>query len=137
MRVVAAEGDSARAGGGLAGAAWEALATLGRMDTLGYEESQPERAEIDAITGPAVIEFGTNWCGFCRSAHRHLDPVLSGAPGLTYIKVEDGRGRPLGRSFRVKLWPTAVFLRDGVEVARLVRPTSRDAVEQALARITG
>ncbi|MDA8438349.1 MAG: thioredoxin family protein [Propionibacterium sp.] len=107
------------------------------MDTLGYEERQPERADIDALAGPVVVEFGTNWCGYCRQAHRHLDPVLSGASDLTYIKVEDGKGRPLGRSFRVKLWPTAVFLRDGVEVARLVRPTSRDAVEQALARITG
>ncbi|MCA1715096.1 MAG: thioredoxin family protein, partial [Gammaproteobacteria bacterium] len=44
-------------------------------------------------------------------------------------------GRPLGRSFRVKLWPTLVFLRDGVELARVVRPASVDAITQALARI--
>ncbi len=106
------------------------------MDTLGYEESQLDRADIDAITGPAVVEFGTNWCGYCRLAHRYLDPVLSAHSSLTYIKVEDGKGRPLGRSFRVKLWPTAIFLRDGVEVARLVRPTTREAVEQALAQVT-
>ena len=107
------------------------------MDTLGYQQSQPDRADVEALTGPVVVEFGTNWCGYCRLAHRYLDPVLSAYPGLTYLKVEDGPGRALGRSFRVKLWPTAVFLRDGVEVTRLVRPSGRDAVERALAEITG
>jgi len=105
------------------------------MDTLGYEERQPERADIDALAGPVVVEFGTNWCGYCRASHRYLDPVLSADGNLTYLKVEDGKGRSLGRSFRVKLWPTAIFLRDGVEVARLVRPTSREAVEEALRQL--
>jgi len=45
--------------------------------------------------------------------------------------VEDGPGRPLGRSYRVKLWPTLVFLQDGREVSRLVRPAGA-AIEQAL-----
>jgi thioredoxin 1 len=41
--------------------------------------------------------------------------------------VEDGRGRPLGRAYRVKLWPTLVLLCDGQEIARAVRPrTPRD-----------
>jgi thioredoxin 1 len=47
-------------------------------------------------------------------------------------KVEDGPGRPLGRSFKVKLWPTLIFLRDGAEVARVVRPTEVRAVVEGL-----
>ena len=31
--------------------------------TSEYKTEQPERAEIDALAGPAVVEFGTNWCG--------------------------------------------------------------------------
>ena len=54
---------------------------------------------------------------------------------MRHIKVEDGSGRPLGRSFRIKLWPTLVFLRDGKEVARLVRPTDADEIEKALRQI--
>lgn len=50
-------------------------------------------------------------------------------------KIEDGSGRRLGRSFGVKLWPTLVFLKDGAEVARLVRPQSAAEVADALARI--
>jgi thioredoxin 1 len=51
------------------------------------------------------------------------------------MKVEDGQGRPLGRSFRVKLWPTLIFLRDGKEIARLVRPASAAQVREAAAQI--
>jgi len=41
----------------------------------------------------------------------------------------------LGRCFGVKLWPTFVFLRDGAEVARLVRPRSADDVRDAMNKL--
>ena len=44
-------------------------------------------------------------------------------------RVEDGRGRPLGRAYRVKLWPTLVLLRDGQEIARAVRPRAARDLE--------
>ena len=82
-----------------------------------------------------VVEFGTDWCGFCRAAQPAISGGFSNHDAVRHIKVEDGSGRRLGRSFGVKLWPTLVFLRDGIEVTRLVRPSSRVAVEEALARI--
>lgn len=51
------------------------------------------------------------------------------------MKIEDGPGRPLGRSFRVKLWPTLVFMLGGKEVARLVRPGDASEIRDALALI--
>jgi thioredoxin 1 len=42
---------------------------------------------------------------------------------VKHLKVEDGPGRPLGRSFRVRLWPNLVFLKDGVVVRQLARPS--------------
>ena len=41
--------------------------------------------------------------------------------------IADGPGRPLGRSFGVKLWPTLVFLRDGEHVDQLERPRRVEA----------
>ena len=102
-----------------------------------YQTSQPERSAIDATPGLVVLDFGTNWCGYCRAAEPVIDAALDGQPGLRHIKVEDGPGRPLGRSFRVKLWPTVVVLKDGQEVARVVRPQEADAVRQALAQAQG
>ncbi len=93
---------------------------------------EPERADIDALQGPAVLEFGTPWCGHCQRAQPLIETALGAQPGIAHFKVEDGPGRPLGRSYRVKLWPTLVFLRDGQEVARLVRPQGRAEIDEAL-----
>jgi thioredoxin 1 len=100
-----------------------------------YLESAPSRAEVDALPGATVVDFGTNWCGFCNAARPHIEQGLAGHPGLRHIKVEDGPGRPLGRSFKVKLWPTLIFMKDGVEVARVVRPGSSQVVSDAAGQI--
>ena len=104
------------------------------META-YLDKEPARAEVDAWPGPALLEFGTSWCGWCRSAQPRIAQALAGHSSVRHVKVEDGPGRPLGRSFRVKLWPTLVFLRDGREVARLVRPQDPQAIADALAQI--
>jgi thioredoxin 1 len=96
---------------------------------------EPARSEIDTLSGPALLEFGTPWCGYCQAAQPLLGAAFAEHPSVRHIKVEDGSGRPLGRFFRVKLWPTLVFLDNGREVARLVRPTDAEAIRQALALI--
>ena len=94
------------------------------------------RADVDATRGPLVLEFGTGWCGWCRGAQPPIRTAFEQAgAGVPHVKVEDGSGRRLGRSFGVKLWPTLVFLQDGAEVARLVRPQGTAEVAEALARV--
>jgi thioredoxin 1 len=100
-----------------------------------YTQNAPTRAEVDALPGATVIEFGTNWCGFCNAAQPLITQAMSAHPGLRHLKVEDGPGRPLGRSFKVKLWPTLIFMKDGVEVARVIRPDSSQLVSDAAGQI--
>ena len=102
-----------------------------------YAVDAPERAEIDALPGPLLLDFGTGWCGHCRAAQPLIEAALRDLPGLRHVKVEDGPGRRLGRSFRVKLWPTLVLLRDGREIERLVRPDDAAQLAAALARLAG
>lgn len=104
--------------------------------TQQYAATEPPRTEVDTLTGGTVLEFGAPWCGFCQRAQPALSEAFALHPALRHIKVEDGSGRPLGRSFRIKLWPTLVFLRDGHEVARLVRPTEPDPIREAMRRIS-
>jgi thioredoxin 1 len=87
-----------------------------------YTENAPTREEVDAFKGATVIQFGTDWCGYCMAAEPHIVEAMAKHPQLRHLKIEDGPGRPLGRSFRVKLWPTLIFMKDGAEIARVVRP---------------
>ena len=104
--------------------------------TTHFVSPEPSRAEVDALPGATVVEFGTGWCGFCLRAQPLLASAFQPHPDVRHLKVEDGPGKPLGRSFRIKLWPCLIFLRDGQEVARLVRPQSENEVEQALASLS-
>jgi thioredoxin 1 len=90
------------------------------------ETQAPTRQEIDKTPGLVVLEFGTGWCGFCRAAAPQVESLVRRHPEVKHLKVEDGPGRPLGRSFRVKLWPNLVFLKDGAVVRQLARPSIGD-----------
>ena len=93
------------------------------------EEKAPTRAEVDAMTGPVLIEFGTAWCGYCQAAQGDIVALLAKNPGVRHVKVEDGPGRRLGRSFRVKLWPSLVFMKDGAVVKQMARPGAAEMRE--------
>lgn len=103
--------------------------------TADYREETLTREEIDQLGGPALLDFGNNWCGYCSRTRPLVDAALGARPQLRHIRVADGSGKRLGRSFSVKLWPTLVFLQDGKEVARLVRPTDPREIGEALDKL--
>ena len=100
-----------------------------------YSDAEPKRAEIDQLGGATVVEFGSPWCGYCRRAQPLIAEAFAGHPGVRHFKIADASGKRLGRSFGVKLWPTLVFLSDGKEVARLVRPRDAEEISRALSAI--
>jgi thioredoxin len=92
-------------------------------------EETPTREEIDRTSGLVLLEFGTDWCGICRASAPKIAEHLARHPEIRHLKVEDGTGRRLGRSFHVKLWPNLVFLKDGKVVRQLARPSYAELQE--------
>ena len=95
----------------------------------------PSLAEVQALPGLTLLEFGTELCGHCRAAQPLIAQALTTQMQMQtqtpclHLKIEDGPGRALGRHYRVKLWPTLVVLRDGQEVGRMVRPAAASDIE--------
>ncbi len=100
-----------------------------------YAAADPTGAQIDTLDGPTLVEFGSPWCGYCRAVQPLLAAALVDHPRIRHIKIADGIGHPLGRSFGVKRWPTLVFLTQGKETMRLIRPDDSSEIRQALAQI--
>jgi thioredoxin 1 len=96
----------------------------------------PTRDEIDRGAGAVLLEFGTPSCGHCRALAPRIAELLDRHPEVKHVKVEDGPGEPLGRSFQVRLWPNLVFLRDGQVVRQLARP-GHDQLAEALRELVG
>jgi thioredoxin 1 len=100
-----------------------------------YEKIEPTRAEIDAIRGPLMIEFGNAWCGHCRAAQPFIAAAIEQQASVRHIKIADGSGLPLGRSFHVTLWPTLIFMDGENEKVRLVRPQNASSIRDAISKI--
>ena len=92
------------------------------------------RTEIEALPGRTLLEFGAAWCTHCKAARSDIDQWLAEqGESLRHVRIEDGKGKRLGRLYGVKLWPTLVLLQDGVEQARLVRPDGLSEISAAFA----
>ncbi len=110
-----------------------------KLDDIGSNSDYVEEAftfeQVGELSGEVVLEFGTPWCGHCQAASAAIKEAVTECSGLRHIKIYDGKGKPLGRAFQVKLWPTLILLQDGNEIDRLVRPLTSDEVRQLLSTI--
>lgn len=96
---------------------------------------EPTREDVDAMREAVLLEFGVDWCPHCQIAQPLIADALKRYPYVRHLRLEDGKGKRLGRSFSVKIWPALVFMKNGQEVARVIRPTTQRQVDEGFAAL--
>ncbi len=51
-----------------------------------YSATAPTPADVQAMSGLTLIEFGTDWCGHCQAAQPLLEKVLDDYPEVQHLK---------------------------------------------------
>ena len=93
-----------------------------------YSNHPPTPEEISLLSGLTLLEFGSPRCSFCQAVEPMVEEVMNSYKKIPHLKIYDGKGKKLGRSFKVKLWPTLIALKHGQEISRLIRPNNTDEV---------
>ncbi|WVH10068.1 MAG: hypothetical protein EoVTN8_1608 [Fluviibacter phosphoraccumulans EoVTN8] len=97
---------------------------------------EPTHDEVDAMRGPVVLEFDINECPHCQAVQPLVADALKRYPGMQHLRIKDGKGRRLGRTFAVKLWPALIFMQDGNEAARVIRATTQAEVDAGFNKLS-
>jgi len=97
-----------------------------------YTDQPLTKDEVIQTTGWLLLEFGENWCPICQQAQPLITDALLQYPDLERKMIIDGKGKRLGRMFKVKLWPSLILLYNGEMKSTLVRPESKNQIEQWL-----
>ena len=67
-----------------------------------YDNPEPPRDDVDEWQGPAVLEFGTSWCGYCQGAQRDIESARRlGATEVVFFPGYDTDELSLERYFEL------------------------------------
>jgi thioredoxin 1 len=83
--------------------------------------------------GLKLVDFYAPWCGPCRL----LAPTLEQVQNVEVVKVNTDDAPDLATQFRVSGIPCLVFLKDGVEVDRLIGLHSKEAIQARVDALNG
>ena len=75
--------------------------------------------------GVVVVDFYAPWCAPCRA----LSPILEKIENANVYKVNVDDSPELSTKFNVYSIPLVVFMKDGVEVERVVGLQSQEAIQ--------
>ena len=96
---------------------------------------ESEFNHVRQSAGVAVVDFYADWCGPCKALAPILERVAERHPEVSIKKINVDEDESAAGRYGVKGIPTLVFLRDGLEVGRIIGLASEKAIEDAFERV--
>jgi len=84
--------------------------------------------------GNFVVDFYADWCGPCKMVSPILEQIDSETDVANIVKVDVDQSSMTAAKFGVRSIPTIVFLKNGIEVDRIVGAPPKAALEQYITK---
>ena len=94
-------------------------------------------SNFDSIVGnkPALIDFGAEWCVYCKKIAPIIEEIASEHPELTVGSIDVDMNPMLAARFRVHSLPTVLVMKDGQVVKQFLGAQSKETYLNALAEL--
>ena len=94
-------------------------------------------SNFDSIVGtkPALIDFGAEWCVYCKKIAPFIEEIANENPDLVVGSIDVDLNPLLAARFQVRSLPTVLLLKDGKVVKQFIGAQSKETFQKAVAEL--
>ena len=91
-------------------------------------------SNFESIVGtkPALLDFGAEWCVYCKKIAPIIEEIADENPGLVVGSIDVDMQPMLAARFQVRSIPTVILLKDGQVVKQFVGAQSKETYQKAI-----
>ena len=94
-------------------------------------------SNFDSIVGskPALIDFGAEWCVYCKKIAPIIEEIASEHPELVVGSIDVDTNPMLAARFRVHSLPTVLVMKDGQVVKQFLGAQTKETYLKAISEL--
>ena len=94
-------------------------------------------SNFDSIVGTktALIDFGAEWCVYCKKIAPIIEEIAAEHPELTVGTIDVDMNPMLAARFRVHSLPTVLVMKDGQVAKQFLGAQSKETYQKAIAEL--
>ena len=94
-------------------------------------------SNFDSIVGtkPALIDFGAEWCVYCKKIAPIIEEISNENPDLVVGSIDVDLNPMLAARFQVRSLPTVLLLKDGKVVKQFIGAQTKETFQKAVAEL--
>ena len=94
-------------------------------------------SNFESIVGtkPALLDFGAEWCVYCKKIAPIIEEIADENPGLVVGSIDVDMQPMLAARFQVRSLPTVILLKDGQVVKQFIGAQTKETYQKAVAEL--